>query len=192
MTNALVFILKTALSLYSLAFLLRFYLQVTRATASNPLNNFVQSLTNFFVLPARKFIPGFHGYDLSGLVLCWISEVLLVGLVLSVSTIDLKVITGNIFIGVMCLALINVLKMLIYIVLVSTFALAVLSWINPFSPVMSLLHGMTAPFMNVFRKRIPPIGGIDLSALFVLVACQVLLMWPIESMYRLVALLMRG
>ncbi len=77
------------------------------------------------------------------------------GLVLSVSTIDLEIITGNIFIGVMCLALINVLKMLIYIVLVSTFALAVLSWINPFSPVMSLLHGMTAPFMNVFRKRIP-------------------------------------
>ena len=54
-----------------------------------------------------------------------------------------------------------------------------LSWINPGSPIAPLLDAMTRPFLRMFRRRIPPIGNVDLSPLFLMVACQLLLMLPI-------------
>jgi uncharacterized protein YggT (Ycf19 family) len=34
----------------------------------------------------------------------------------------------------------------------------------------------------VFQRRVAPIGGVDLSPLFVLVICQILLMWPVTAL----------
>ena len=76
---------------------------------------------------------------------------------------------------------------MIYIVLVATIIQAVLSWINPYSPVAPILNAMTRPFLGVFRRRIPPIGGVDLSPLFVLVVCQLLLMWPVAYLQAVFA-----
>jgi len=55
----------------------------------------------------------------------------------------------------------------------------VLSWVGPYSPVMPLLNSMTRPFMRVFQRRIPPVGNVDLSPLFVLVVIQLLLILPV-------------
>src|SRR5690606_28900999 len=82
-------------------------------------------------------------------------------------------------IGLALLAVIGVIKMLIYIVLVATLLQALLSWINPGSPVAPLLDAMTRPFLRIFRRRIPPVGNVDLSPLFLLVVCQLLLMLPV-------------
>jgi YggT family protein len=56
---------------------------------------------------------------------------------------------------------------------------AVLTWVNPYSPVMPLLNSLSRPFLRVFRRFVPPIGNVDLSPLFVVIACQLLLMLPI-------------
>jgi YggT family protein len=69
--------------------------------------------------------------------------------------------------------------MLVYIVMFSTLLQAVLSWVNPGSPVAPLLDAMTRPFLRMFRRRIPPVGNVDLSPLFLIVACQLLLMLPL-------------
>jgi YggT family protein len=55
----------------------------------------------------------------------------------------------------------------------------VLSWVGPYSPLMPLANSMTRPFLRVFQRRVPPIGNVDLSPLFVLVAIQLLLMLPV-------------
>ena len=39
-----------------------------------------------------------------------------------------------------------------------------------------LLNSIARPFLRVFQKRIPPVGNVDLSPLFVLVVCQIVLM----------------
>jgi YggT family protein len=52
---------------------------------------------------------------------------------------------------------------------------AVLTWVSPYSPAMPLLNSLTRPFLRVFQRRIPPIGNVDLSPLFLLVVCQLLL-----------------
>jgi YggT family protein len=40
---------------------------------------------------------------------------------------------------------------------------------------MPLLNSFSRPFLGVFQKRIPPVGNVDLSPIFVIVSCQLLL-----------------
>jgi YggT family protein len=83
---------------------------------------------------------------------------------------------------VMLLAALNLLKLFIYILMVAVFAQAILSFVAPRGPATAVLASLTRPFLGVFRRRVPPVGGVDLSPLFVLVICQIVLMWPVASL----------
>jgi YggT family protein len=74
------------------------------------------------------------------------------------------------------LALVQLVKLSIWILMIAVVVQAVLTWVSPFSPAMPLLNSLVRPFLRVFQRRIPPVGNVDLSPLFVLVMCQLLLM----------------
>jgi len=191
LANALIFIAQVAFGLLTLTLLLRFYLQWVRAPYRNPLADFVNALTDFMVKPARRIIPGLWGLDLPTLLLAWLMQLLELLVVMQVRGFRFGAEVGLAAIGLAALAAIGIVKMLIYIVLVATLLQAVLSWINPGSPVAPLLDAMTRPFLRIFRRRIPPIGNIDLSPLFLLVACQLLLMLPVAWLESEAMLLLR-
>jgi len=75
---------------------------------------------------------------------------------------------------------VEIVKMSLYIVLVAVILQAILSWVNPHTPLAPLLDGLTRPFLNIFRNRIPLVANVDLSPLFVLLVIQVLLMIIME------------
>jgi YggT family protein len=50
---------------------------------------------------------------------------------------------------------------------------ALLSWINANAEVFYFLDKLTQPFLSPVRKIVPPIAGIDISILIVLVLLQV-------------------
>ena len=177
--DALIFIAQVAFGLLTLTLLLRFYLQWVRAPYRNPLADFVNALTDFMVRPARRVLPGLWGIDLPTLLLAWLMQLLEWLVVLQVRGFRFGAEIGMALIGIAAVAAIAVAKMLVYIVLFATLLQAVLSWVNPGSPVAPLLDAMTRPFLRMFRRRIPPIGNVDLSPLFLVVACQLLLMVPI-------------
>jgi YggT family protein len=177
--DALIFIAQVAFGLLTLTLLLRFYLQWVRAPYRNPLADFVNALTDFMVRPARRVLPGLWGIDLPTLLLAWLMQLLEWLVVLQVRGYRFGAEIGIALIGIAAVAAIAVAKMLVYIVLFATLLQAVLSWVNPGSPVAPLLDAMTRPFLRMFRRRIPPIGNVDLSPLFLMVACQLLLMLPI-------------
>jgi len=179
LANALIFIAQMAFGLLTLSLLLRFYMQWVRAPYRNPLTEFINALTDFMVRPARRIVPGLWGLDLPTLLLAWIMQVLELMVVPQVRGYQFGAEVGIATIGIAAFAATAVLKLLIYIVLVSTLLQAVLSWINPGSPIAPLLDTMTRPFLRLFRRRIPPIGNVDLSPLLVLVICQLLLMVPV-------------
>lgn len=191
LANALIFIAQVAFGLLTLALLLRFYLQWVRAPYRNPLADFVNALTDFMVRPARRFIPGLWGLDLPTLLLAWLMQLLELLVVTQVRGFRFGAEVGLAMIGLALLAVIGVIKMLIYIVLVATLLQALLSWINPGSPVAPLLDAMTRPFLRIFRRRIPPVGNVDLSPLFLLVVCQLLLMLPVAWLESEAMLLLR-
>lgn len=172
----LIFLLDTLLGLFSLALLLRFYFQLLRIPFYNPVSQFLIAVTDFIVRPTRRFIPGLGGIDLSTLILAWLLESVIVISVYLVQGYDFE---SNIIaaMGVMgLLGIIEIIKTTLYIILVTIILQAILSWVNPHSSMTPLLDNFTRPFLDIFRKRIPPIANVDLSPLFVLIIIQLLLM----------------
>lgn len=172
----LVFLIDTLLGLLSLALLLRFYFQLLRVPYYNSVSQFLIAVTDFMVRPARRVIPGWAGMDMSTLVLAWLLESIIVTSVYVVQGYDFD---ANIIfsLGIMgMLGIVSIVKTTLYIILVMIIMQAVLSWVNPNSPLAPLLDSFTRPFLMIFRRRIAPIANVDLSPLFVLIVIQVLLM----------------
>lgn len=72
--------------------------------------------------------------------------------------------------------LVNTIAIFINIYTALLFVRILLSWfpnINWFDPPFSILSQLTDPYLNVFRSIIPPLGGLDFSAILALLLLQV-------------------
>lgn len=173
--NALIFLIKTIFSLLTLAFLLRFYFQLTRVSFSQPLAQAVMQVTDFAVKPMRKVIPSILKLDLSTLLLAFITQFLMTLIILWLQDFPLWIAGRHIWPIMVGIAALGVLSMSITIFMVAVLVQAVLSWVNPHTPIAPILHQMTAPILNRLRKIIPPAGMLDLSALIFIISAQLLL-----------------
>lgn len=179
LTGAFIFLVETVFGLFTITLLLRFYLQCVRSSYRNPLAEFLNAITDFAVRPARRVIPGLWGLDLATLILAWLSQLVEILIVVQIKGYLLESATAAGLGGLALLSVILLLKLGLYIVMVAVVIQAVLSWVNPYSPVAPLLNSMTRPFLRIFQRMIPTIGNVDLSPLFVILACQLLLMVPV-------------
>ena len=52
----------------------------------------------------------------------------------------------------------------------------ILSWVPPDrrNPLMTITRGLTEPVLEPIRKLLPPMGGLDLSPMVLLIALQML------------------
>ena len=144
-----------------------------------PIADFVNALTNFAVLPARRVIPGWWGLDLATLVLAWLVQLIELILVLVLSGYAMRPDPGQAIAGMALLAFVRLIRLGFYIAMAVLIVQAVLSWVNPYSPVAPLANVLTRPFLRPFQRLIPPVGNVDLSPLFVIIVCQLLLMLPV-------------
>lgn len=169
LNQILAFLLETFLGLFVIVLLLRFWLQTLRAPARNPVSHFLYAATDWIVVPARRIIPGLFSLDLSTLLLAWLAEVLLLsGLaMLAGHAVPLPL--------VLVVGVLEIVKLSLYILMFAVIAQAVLSWVAPYSPAMSLLNTLVRPFLTPFQRRIPTIGNVDISPLFLIVSIQILL-----------------
>lgn len=177
--EALQFLLKAVIDLFVLAALVRFFLQYFRAPFRNPLSEFVVALTDFAVKPLRRIIPGWQGLDLASLLLALSLEILLVLILLGLKSVPIWTAGPHIIPVVVLLAIINLLKYCIYLIIAAVFIQAILSWVNPYSPFSSVLESITRPFMRPLRKLVPMVGRVDLSPLVLFLICQLILMLPL-------------
>lgn len=182
LTTALDFLLTTLFQLYIAVVLLRFLLQWARADFYNPMAQFVIKLTTPLVRPLRRFIPGFGGWDLATLVLAWLLAMLQVALVgTQISQYNIPgLLDGqsiNLF-SVVLIALLDIFALTVSLFLIAIIIQAISSWFNPgqYTPLTAALHSLTEPLLRPARRMLPPISGIDLSPLVVLLALQVLKM----------------
>ena len=186
MANALEFLLHTVLGLFTLAVLLRFYLQLANAPFHNQFSQAVVSLTNFAVRPLRRIIPSWSGLDLSTLVLAFVAQLLLQLATLWLRDFPLLVAGHLIVSALLGLAFVGLLKFSITIFLYAVLLQAILSWVNPYTPLAPVLDALTAPLLNPLRKRIPMAGGIDFSPLIIFIAAElllILLVTPLEQQF---------
>lgn len=178
----LIFLITTAGDLFVLALLLRVLLQWVRAPARNQLSEFVRAVTDFLVRPGRRVIPGLWGIDLATLLIAWLVTMLQLWLVLLVKGYDPGNASGLAFAVVAALALINIARLTVYVIMIAVIVQAVLSWTNPHSEAGPLLGSVTRPFLQPLQKRVPTIANVDLSPLLVLLICQLILAVPLVWM----------
>ena len=180
------FLLDTVFGFFVFLLLVRFYLQLMRAPFRNPLGEFVTALTNWLVRPARRMIPGIFGIDLASFVLAWLIEALLLFLLYLLKAISAGPPAG-LLVGVFfSLALLELARFSLYLLIGVILIQALISWISPHAPLAPLFNALTAPFLRPFRRVVPPVGNVDLSPLLALVAAQLLLI-PLEYVARAVA-----
>jgi len=167
--NTLTFIIESLAGLYILIVLLRFLLQYLHADFYNPLSQFIVKATQPVLRPMRRYIPGYSGLDLSALLLMLVLQFLQILLVNLITHQP----TG--FIGLGVLAVAQLLMLTSYVFMFAVFVLVILSWIQPqgYNPVVGLLQTLAEPLMRPARRLIPPMGGMDLSPIVVLLGLGV-------------------
>lgn len=169
--QALNFIVHTLLELYTLAFLLRFLLQLARADFHNPLSQFILQITNPVTRPVRRIIPGWRGIDFSTLLIAYLLNV--------ISVASSHLILGGMLPPLAPLfvaGLLGLVTMFLRMFLFLIIGQVLLSWFAPYHPVSGLLRTLTSPVLRPIQRILPPIAGIDLSPLFALIGIQALLM----------------
>ncbi|MCU7798083.1 MAG: YggT family protein, partial [Candidatus Thiodiazotropha sp. (ex Myrtea spinifera)] len=129
----------------------------------------------------RRFIPGLGGIDLASVILAWLLKAIELLLVLSIS--------GNAvnLLGPLVWAIPELVELVINIFLFAILIQVILSWVNPgsYNPATALLYSLTGPVMRPAQKLLPPMGGLDLSPMLVmigLVLLKMLLLPPLKAL----------
>lgn len=169
--EAIRFIVGTLLQvLLVMVFLLRVLLPLARADSRNQLSQAVIRMTNPLVLPLRKVLPPIGKVDTASIVALIIVQAAAVAMMWLLGGYP-GIFTPAQFIYVVFLTLITtILRFYIFALLLYV----ILSWIAPgtYSPAAALLDQLCEPLLRPVRRLIPPLAGIDFSALFVIIGLQ--------------------
>lgn len=170
-SNAGVFLVQTLFGLYLLVVMLRLLLQIVRADFYNPLSQFLVKVTNPPLKPLRRFIPGVAGIDMASVVLLLVLKIIEILLLAALPRYPAPEMAG-----LPILAIAELIALMVNVFLFAIIIQAIISWINPgnYNPVSSLLHQLTDPLLNPFRKIIPPVSGMDLSPLVAIIGIYLL------------------
>ena len=165
-----IYLVQTALTLYMLAMLLRFLLQLVRADFYNPISQFLVKATNPLVIPLRKVVPGLGGLDLASLLLALLLQMLAIITLMALNGLGLP--NPVLLLLWSALGLVGLLVNIYFFALLATI---ILSWLAPgnSNPAIFLLYQITEPVMAPFRKMLPPMGGMDFSPILVFILINV-------------------
>jgi YggT family protein len=185
MTDPIIFLIDTLFSLYILAVLLRFLLQWCGADFYNPISQFLVKVTHPPLRILRRFVPSIGKIDTSSLILVFSLQMLA-----DFSILMLKGVTINIG-ALTILSITQLVSLLINVFIFAVFARAILSWLNPgtFNAASSILATLTEPLLDICRKVIPDLGGIDLSPLAALLLLQLAKMVILPPLHELASLI---
>ncbi len=172
LTNPIIFLIQTLFGLYILAVLLRFLLQLVRADFYNPISQFLVKATNPPLKVLRRIIPGLGGIDLASLVLAWLLKSIEILLIILVSGSAVNLLAPLLW------AIPELVELVINIYFFGILIQVILSWVSPgsYNPAVALLYSLTAPIMRPAQKILPPMGGLDLSPMLVLIGLVLLKM----------------
>jgi len=188
--DAIKFVIDALFSLFILAALVRFWMQALRASARNPIAQFTIALTDWAVRPLRRVIPGVFALDIASLVVAWLGEFILQVLLIVVSGLS-PFANPAVLSVLLFLALVKMIRLSIYVFMGAIIIQAVLSWVNPYHPVAPFFDALTRPFLRPVQKAIPPVGGVDITPVLVLIFLQLVLMLPVTWLEQESALLVQ-
>jgi YggT family protein len=171
--TALIFIVDTLLSLALFVVLARLLLQWARADFRNPIAQAIVRITNPLILPLRRVLPPIGKVDTASVVAVFLVAIIKRGILFALTGYG----TPGLEVWVQAIA-VELITALLRTYFYAILLYALLSLIAPggYSPLQSLLASICEPILRPFRRLIPPIAGIDLSPLWVVIAIQAILL----------------
>lgn len=165
-TNAIVFIVDTLAQLYLFLLLLRLWLPWLGADFRNPIAQAILKLTSPVVVPIRRIVPPIGKLDTATVLVAFIIQYLTIVILLMIMGLSAG------FVPIAVTALVNLVLLTLRLFMFAIIVRVVLSWIAPsgYNPALAIITTLTEPILRPFRRIIPPLGGLDLSPLFVIIA----------------------
>jgi YggT family protein len=176
--RVLFFLLETLFFFLVGAALLRAWMNQLRLNLSAQPGRFVMALSHWLVAPVRRFLPKamVHsridwGSLVAALLLALAYGGVWVVLVTAVSPTDGSAVAP--LLAIPSLAFKLLLRVLLQGLMVLLLIFAVLSWVQPASPVLTTLDRLCGPLLKPIRRVLPLVGGVDLSVMVLIVLLQI-------------------
>lgn len=181
LSNTLTLIITNLGGLYLLAVLLRFLLQAVRADFYNPVSQAIVKVTAPTLMPFRRIIPGYRGIDFASLVLALALNSVFTAILITLNGYNLPgigIIVAWSFVGLLQF----MLNIYFYSLIISIIA----SFVAPFSgnPALLVVYQILEPLYSRMRRVIPPMGGFDLSPIFIFLGIQIIEIMVIGTLRR--------
>ncbi|MEQ4530511.1 MAG: YggT family protein [Mixta sp.] len=166
----LTFLVTTLINLYVKVLLLRIWMQWARCDFYNPFSQFVVKITQPVIKPLRRVIPSIGPIDTASLLLAYVLSVLMFTVVFALqSTVFLF---DPVFLYFGLVSLVKAAGVLVFWVIIVR---SLMSWISQGrNPVDYVLIQLTEPLMAPVRRFLPAMGGIDFSAMVVILILYML------------------
>lgn len=173
--RVLFFLLETLFFFLIAAALLRAWMNHMRVQMSAQPGRFVIALSDWLVQPLRRVLPqslAKSRVDWGSLLAAFLLAQAYAGL-----SMLLHGLAGAMPVNAVPLLLILAVRMLLRVALQGLMFLllvyAVLSWVQPQSPLLGTLDRLCSPLLRPLRRWLPLVGGVDLSVLVLLVLLQI-------------------
>lgn len=181
LNNAGMLLISSLGSMVLLVVMLRFLLQLVRADFYNPISQFIVKATSPILVPLRRIIPGYAGFDLASLLLAYLIQVAIIALVFWVTSQPIMP-----WVSFFLWAPIGLLSLLLNIYFWGLIIIVVASWIAPnsYNPALILINQIMEPAIRPIRRVMPDLGGIDLSPIIMFLTIrmiEILVVTPIAS-----------
>ncbi|MBL0027646.1 MAG: YggT family protein [Rhodanobacteraceae bacterium] len=172
LANAGALIVQALFGLVIGLFFFRLLMQGLRVDFRNPLSQVVYKLTNPVLIPIQKALPVVRGWNLAALLITFLLTLIETWLLYRLAGLGLPVP------ALLVIALAMLIQFAATALLWMIIVRAVLSFVSPdpYNPVVQMLYRLSDPILKPFQKLIPPIGGLDLSPIFVVLALQLVRM----------------
>ncbi|HZG22823.1 MAG TPA: YggT family protein [Herbaspirillum sp.] len=158
-------IVNAVASILAGVMLLRFWMQVVRVRPPQSVGQFVYQLSDWLVRPLRRVMPGGR-HDWASLLAAFIIVLLSVIAILGLPTgFDFKLI--------LLVAVERLFEWICYGFMATLIIEAIFSWVNPYAPLAPFVRALNEPLLRPLRRIIPPLGGVDLSPLVLLILLQI-------------------
>ena len=179
--RVLSFLLESFFFVLIAAALLRAWMNWTRVNMRVQPGIFVMAVTDWLVRPLRRVLPkavAQSKIDWASLLaaLLFAFAYGLIWLVLFTMVLGgsgMAAIAPVMLLSLFGLAFKMLLRVALQTMMILVIGFAILSWVQPGSPAYSLLGRLTEPLLAPLRRVIPSIGGIDLSAIVLILALQI-------------------
>ncbi len=170
-TQAGLFLIQTLFNLYLMVLVVRMLLQAVRADYFNPISQAIVRLTEPVLRPLRGIIPNRGRMDWGALLVVLVLQLLKLALLFSL--LGQPFAPAPLLLQAVAEGLRLAFNTLFYAIIIR----AVLSFVDPYgqNPLARVLGQITEPLLAPARRVIPPIAGLDLSPLVVLIGMQLLM-----------------